>query len=357
MKYIVYKTTCLINNKIYIGVHKTEDPEIFDGYLGRGFYINRNHYINNPISPLHFAIKKYGVKNFERSTLIIYDNEEDAYNYEAKLVNEEFIKSDKTYNVCLGGKGRPRPSDPVFQFNLKGELIRSYESVLEASKIVEVSESNIREAIKFKRTSSNSLWNNIPIINDITEYNVYILSKYYLYDSEGYFVKEFSSNKDIIDYLETNSSNVKRAVDNNYKINGYFISNEKFEKLQITVNKLSGKLNRYDLNGNYLDSYSTIKEAKEKLGLKLSSISSAIRLNKQCNGYFWTRNNNPPSTIEVPDVTIFNNNKKVKMMDTKGNIIKIFNSLSDAKKEYPGCQSVIRGITKTCKGYIFQYFN
>lgn len=32
MKFIVYKTTCLVNGKIYIGVHQTEDPNIFDGY-------------------------------------------------------------------------------------------------------------------------------------------------------------------------------------------------------------------------------------------------------------------------------------------------------------------------------------
>ena len=44
MKYIVYKTTCLINNKIYIGVHQTENPEIFDGYLGRGYFIGKSHY-------------------------------------------------------------------------------------------------------------------------------------------------------------------------------------------------------------------------------------------------------------------------------------------------------------------------
>ncbi len=30
MKYIVYKTTCLVNGKIYIGKHKTEDPEIIN---------------------------------------------------------------------------------------------------------------------------------------------------------------------------------------------------------------------------------------------------------------------------------------------------------------------------------------
>lgn len=34
MKYIVYKTTNIVNQKIYIGVHQTLNPDKFDGYLG-----------------------------------------------------------------------------------------------------------------------------------------------------------------------------------------------------------------------------------------------------------------------------------------------------------------------------------
>lgn len=35
MNYIVYKTTNLINGKVYVGVHRT-NPDIFDGYIGCG---------------------------------------------------------------------------------------------------------------------------------------------------------------------------------------------------------------------------------------------------------------------------------------------------------------------------------
>ena len=47
-KWIIYKTTCTVNNKIYIGQHKTDN--IDDGYIGSGKLITS-------------AIKKYGKKN------------------------------------------------------------------------------------------------------------------------------------------------------------------------------------------------------------------------------------------------------------------------------------------------------
>ena len=296
MKWIVYKTTCLINNKIYIGVHTVEDPEIFDGYLGRGFFINRTHYLTNPVAPFHYALIKHGVANFHRETLYIFDNEEEAYIKEAEIVTEEFIKENSNYNVSLGGKGRPRPSKPVYQFDSEGNLLREYKSVLEASKIIERDESNIRDAVNNKRTCKNSLWSLKDSIN-VEDYSINISNSYYIYDTDGNLVDEFESAGEAIIFLETNTGNLTRAVKAQYKISGYFISTEKYEKLQIVVNKKSGKLNRYSLEGEYIDSFNTVKEAKEKLGLKLTSISTAIKLKRQHNGFLWTRGNNPTKNL------------------------------------------------------------
>lgn len=90
MFYTIYKTTNLINGKIYIGKHKTQDLD--DNYLGSG-------------KVLTYAINKHGENNFTKEYLFIFDNEEDMNNKELELVNESFIKEDTNYNIKLGGEG------------------------------------------------------------------------------------------------------------------------------------------------------------------------------------------------------------------------------------------------------------
>ena len=103
MKYIVYQTINKVNNKIYIGVHGTQHENIFDGYIGCGVDIYRPASYLNPKTPFQWAVKKYGPKAFTRTTLQIFDNEEDAYTLEAKLVNKEFVQRHDVYNLELGG--------------------------------------------------------------------------------------------------------------------------------------------------------------------------------------------------------------------------------------------------------------
>ena len=56
-KTIVYLTTNIKNNKIYIGVHNTYNPDKFDGYIGCGVNVFRSRTISHPCTPFQYAVK------------------------------------------------------------------------------------------------------------------------------------------------------------------------------------------------------------------------------------------------------------------------------------------------------------
>lgn len=61
MQGIIYKTTNLVNGKIYIGQHHCKTDE-FDGYLGSGVSLTN-------------AVRYYGPENFKRETLRVCDTQ------------------------------------------------------------------------------------------------------------------------------------------------------------------------------------------------------------------------------------------------------------------------------------------
>jgi hypothetical protein len=88
--YTVYQTTNLINNKIYVGIHKTKN--INYDYMGSG-------------KLLKSAIEKYGIKNFKKEILHVFDNKEEMYAKEKEIVTKDFCKRLDTYNMHTGGTG------------------------------------------------------------------------------------------------------------------------------------------------------------------------------------------------------------------------------------------------------------
>lgn len=90
MYYLIYKITNMINNKIYIGKHKTDD--INDNYMGSGTMLKR-------------AINKYGIENFEKEILFECSTEKEMNEKEKQIVNNNFISRSDTYNIKNGGEG------------------------------------------------------------------------------------------------------------------------------------------------------------------------------------------------------------------------------------------------------------
>lgn len=90
MYYLIYKITNTINNKIYIGKHKTHNKD--DKYFGSGTHLKS-------------SIKKYGEDYFTKEILFECSSEEEMNQREAELVNREFVDRKDTYNIKLGGQG------------------------------------------------------------------------------------------------------------------------------------------------------------------------------------------------------------------------------------------------------------
>jgi hypothetical protein len=89
--HIVYRTTCVRNNKYYIGVHSTNNLD--DGYIGSGI-------------ALKDAIKKYGKDSFNREILSFHNSRDLAEAEEKRLVTIEIANSKQTYNLVEGGQAR-----------------------------------------------------------------------------------------------------------------------------------------------------------------------------------------------------------------------------------------------------------
>jgi group I intron endonuclease len=88
--HFIYKTTCKVNQKYYLGMHSTD--RLDDGYIGSG-------------TKLWHSIKKYGHENFSIEILEFLPDRESLKQREAELVNEEKLKDPLCLNLQLGGYG------------------------------------------------------------------------------------------------------------------------------------------------------------------------------------------------------------------------------------------------------------
>ncbi len=86
----LYKTTNMINNKFYVGMHSTSDLE--DGYLGSG-------------KRLRCSIRKYGKENFKFEILEFFNDRTELVTAEIELVNTDLIKEELCMNLKEGGDG------------------------------------------------------------------------------------------------------------------------------------------------------------------------------------------------------------------------------------------------------------
>jgi hypothetical protein len=83
-------------------------------------------------SAIGSAIQQYGKDNVKLEILRTFSSEQDALDYEAKIVNEDFVKSKNTYNLCLGGGKPPQNSCSSKPIKIDGTMYPSIQSAAQS---------------------------------------------------------------------------------------------------------------------------------------------------------------------------------------------------------------------------------
>ncbi len=169
--YTTYETTDIINNKYYIGCHKTKD--INDNYLGSGIIIKNK-------------IKKYGKEYFTKLITGVWRNAKIMYLMENWIVDKDIVNNDDYYNISCGGCGPIKTKDIIkkkmtYKINSKfqisqatkntlwynNEIIQTRVKILNIKRI----ENLISLGYKQGKIDSNKYNHNITIYNN--ENNIY----------------------------------------------------------------------------------------------------------------------------------------------------------------------------------------
>lgn len=348
--WIVYQTTNLINNKIYIGVHKTKNPHEFDGYIGNGCYVNQpNTYM---YAKTHFqaALKKYGVKNFKRITLQIFNNEEEAYAEEARLVDKDFLSRSDVYNMVLGGNLPPEVKiyQQVHQYDLNGNYIKTFDSFESAAKEVNRKPSSISDACGNNLSMAKYYWSKTKIDKlNLEEYHqTKKLKKIYMYSVQGEFIKEFDSTRSTGYSQASQSAILGNLVDGKYYF--CYVKADNYSKARDSYMK-SRTIYQYDDKGNFIKEWKYLEASKQFQG-----INQAIRLKKLTkDGFYWGL-----QQYDVYNKPIVISKKKIAKYDLEGNLIKVYENSSECYKE--NGKSVYKnlvGLRKTYKNHIYKYIS
>lgn len=361
-KYIVYQTINIVNNKIYIGHHRVANLDIFDGYIGNGVNIYYPSTYMNPKFPFQYAVKKYGTGSFRRSTLYIFNTEEEALKKEQEIVNDDFIQRKDTYNVALGGKKRPYVPvyNKIYQFKVDGTLVREWESIYEISQFLETWKQSIYSAINNKTRLYGYYWGYSDHIN-IQEYsNPNTSRKVYKYSKDGKCIDIYNSIGEAARENNTTASHIINIIKNGMFTNKkFYLSYELYDEY-ISKPRLDLKdkiLYLYDLSGNFIEEISS-KDFKKKYNIhSYKEISNTI-LNE--------------STIKGNQIRLYkkdkikeylpkNKKRAVILYTTTGEVVEEFDSVTAACKKYKLDSStvskILRGVSKSTKGYTIKYKN
>lgn len=305
-----------LNNKNYIGqTIRTIDIRYKDHIS-----MSKNHVENSPF--LYRDAKFYGwdmfvvyevEKNECKTKEELCDKLNDREIYYINCYNSLYPNG---YNITIGGDANSiRNMKKVYQFDLYGNLIAEFNSLIEASEKTNVLSSVISSCCNGRYvTGGNYYWNNEPVFKEEIK-NRRLKTIIVKYDLNGNLIKIYNSISDakselpdkLKDINSVSSTISKCAIGKSKTAYGFIwhyyedvidgngevlnkLSNE--EITRVSTKNIETFFKRpvcqFDTNRNYICKYESIKEASNKTDVGYASIQAcAAGRQKTGGGYYW----------------------------------------------------------------------
>lgn len=204
----IYKIVNDVNDKIYIGQTRRTIQERWNCHICDTKYKNDNMII-------HKAMRKYGVQNFH--CMMIEKIIENTLCRLVERLNEkekDYISKYNAlrplgYNVSIGGSILDFNKVAIDQYDLDCNYIDSFDSITEASLITCIPKSSIEKCVSNSAISNKSAYGYVFVKSGLQPYKVDGKKRKVIqYDLKGNFVKSFNTIKEAEIATNIDSSNI-----------------------------------------------------------------------------------------------------------------------------------------------------
>lgn len=337
---VIYKITNLINNKIYIGQTKIPEPKRWQAHVW-----NANNNSNNDCPYLNNAINKYGKENFKREIIEECSNELLSEREKYWIKYYDTTNREKGYNLTQGGDGYTKYNDE--------DILNAYEKTL-----------SVRSGAKLLNMSSCQFSKRLRSLG-IIAYNTTIF-QFDLDGNYIATYNSFAEAVRILNGKEMNNACRKNYKYKNY-IWIYEDENISIQQVLEELNKKNYKekiiqqftLDTKELVGEYVSAL----EASKKTGIDYASIKAALRGEQVSSGdYLWHKINSNLSLQERYNKYLLSRRCcQIDELNEKGEIIATYPSAGFVEKRdnlsYNCVKMVCDGKKKSVNNRFFQYNN
>lgn len=360
----IYKITNLINNKVYIGQTIDYERRINEHIR---HYPNSNYHDFNSL--LYRAIRKYGINNFSFEMIEECDTNE-LDDKEIKWIKKYNAycnwPNSNGYNMTIGGQGN-RKITPE-------QVLEEWNNGLSKQEIVKKFSLSTTTVKFYLRTCNIST-------KEILERSVRNKSKpVSQYSLKGEYLQSYPSISEAVRSIhdrKASTSGICEACSNNHSNTtayGYIWKytddstpiEELVKRATNVIHHKDRAINQYTLDGKYVKTFLTIKDAADSCGIK-----SASAITNVCNGraktsggYIWkyaeiNKINKITENAEALEKEKVVRGQPVAQYDLQGNLIKVFINRQEAAKAVDGkpkgISNVCCGDKATYKGYVWKF--